>query len=512
MVNIQLTSRAKLTNQHTKATCEANLQLFSHLLLEIYQGHFYRRGGIKETSPYHDPNYFIRIERLFKKIIRCIYARYADNLITRRGLEKIKTKKELLDNIYNIFEYYDNKIENFRGSGRLCTPEIQQAIFNALDHFSVINALKKLYILLDFIITVIQPRNILNITYYANSDFNHRSANIKIFKNHHMELDFNSVATDINCITLNPTEKYELQYVRFFSSIMRIYHSHNFKITIQKGQNRFTYDTNNDLFTRYNAGTDTYNINSFKLNKLKMNKVNAKNLIKFINNANQLELNKQYKQNSPLLENFNINNVYLNSAKNLTKDDTISLYLDLFKPKDEFHYKYRNKIIDLLRKYSTTYKGISSENLLNIENTIYSRLLNLGLRDIPLENIPAGLEDPICYKSSIPPNMYIQYTEGFFPPNERGVARAAPSSNSSSNSSSSSSSNSSSNSSSSSGSSNSRFSENAPKVTLEVASGVSESKPVSTVKAKKPKKSKKKGKKGKKSKKIKRINVNNIFL
>ncbi len=225
----------KKSYPHTTLSCYSRLEKFSDNLTA-----YINRYRERERENYNTI--------ILNTIKRCLYARYGDNLESSQSAVSVKIKnlQELSNQLYKVFK---DIINGIKWDHKVLQKEIERAI----DHFSLIIALKKLYIFVKLLLD--KNIRINNIRYYQNSH-PQPSDNIKTFikeplYKHNIEIDINSAFTQPELTALTKEQKIDIQILRLYSSILRIYHSHNFSIEYQK-DGVFHITTQTDLFNTNN--------------------------------------------------------------------------------------------------------------------------------------------------------------------------------------------------------------------------------------------------------------------
>jgi hypothetical protein len=342
---------------------------------------------------------------ILSSIKRCIYSRYADNFRLGRP-NKIRTVQELVNNIFNYFTTIYTHAGNIDAAfiGGLNTGPLDFPmgnIFKAIDHFSIISSLKRLYLIIHYITN--QPNmKIYDIDYYQNSSI--RARNIEIYKNQSKKINYN--ITDLTGTNL---EKKNKLLLTLYLSILRIFHSHNFYVSVKvnKANGDFlrndVYDTQNDLFMRNQRHTNTIYFRDI------------------INTSDFLQnINYQYKYDPRIKipAKMNLKNNYHQYTNIVNPTEAIPFYLDIFSKtyynnnnqinkmiQNNLRIAIKNNLIDSLYKYSDndSLRKYGENNFRSIQNTLLVRLIN--------ENINNRLDEtyiPDDLSLEIPESLYIK--------------------------------------------------------------------------------------------------------
>ncbi len=400
-----------------------------------------------------DGSYFYNSKKaLLNTIKRCLYARYADNL--KPDNNKICN----IPNLVNILMSYFNILyklsmgENispqnrskFTGANGIGTTK--ESIFNAIDHFSIIAALKKLYIIVNHLIK--QRKKITNIRYFQNSfSFNDIQKFVRDIPivDHSKKINYISAISNIATKNLPKTTLYEIQLLRLYSSVLRVYHSHNFIVSYEEEASTLTMSTQTDLFKRTNNNR-AYNIfnNKTTINpilKLTSNSPIAKSPVDQIYNHKVLrELNYKYNNKNIAMKEINIRKLYRPIESIVEKKHKIPFYLDIFSngyytdtiaaqqlKKRKEKSRIKNKILDLIQTYypvntpitnqTLTRFGVLDSNVISIKNTyFYHKVLEYRDQTLPTNNDNIVEPDSLVVPTSLfikdiePPPTPVQIT------------------------------------------------------------------------------------------------------
>jgi hypothetical protein len=390
---------------HSTFSCYNTLQDLAHELSRISQ----IRNKSDGSYPYS------KKKGLLNTIKRCLYARYADNLkdcqnrICNIPL-LVKYLIPYFEDLHKLSNRDTNITLNRLTSINPCSIEKRKKIFDALDHFSIIIALKKLYIIVNYCIK--NNINIHTIEYVANSS--PTITNIHKFGDHCQKVDFNSALSDdlTNPLRLNP-EKFNMQILRLYVSVLRVYHSQNFIVygppTPATATTRLIKNpimsTQTDLFKDSITPITVpfFNINRvseykttlspFSKEKSPSLKITTPTSISNQRVFNQL--NYKYNNSKIGMKTINMRRLYrpiegikTTRVNGVQEDNTIPFFLDIFannyynapgthleqqlrKRRDKAIIK--NKILDYLRDYAATLItfGVTDNNLININNTYF---------------------------------------------------------------------------------------------------------------------------------------------
>ncbi len=382
-------------------------------------------------------------------IKRCLHSRYTDNLAppVPPGAIKIRNIHELRIELRPMFNHLrDIIITNNNFNINIIALNHRRAIESAIDHFSVICGLTKLAIIINYFKE--NHYRITDIKYIQNSSLldgspaterrrysDLQALSINTFgdyqNNFYMNIDWNSAFTD-NTLTpghaqLRNDDKAKIQIIRLFSSIMRIFHSHNFEITATRGRDNKIYSTQNDLFKSGYTNNhdinipDSYSFDKFIYEKNIGTKHNSylnndKKPVNFVNINNiKRTHNQQYTpgltaalQANPNLFNVNYKETFLINVNDL---DRLPIYLNIFDEAnpDDINNKItlfttlNDLIINDTHKFTKRDRTTIDINIANINNTLFIRLL----KDFNPTYEPKRLSSERRLITTIPACMYM---------------------------------------------------------------------------------------------------------
>ncbi len=271
---------------HSTFSCHKNLHQFTNILNTIL--------NIDDNHTEISSNKKLAI---FNTIKRCLYSRYSDNIkkVNKTNSCNITNIPTLVRRLFPYFQILYKLSENISISDTekkriYSNKEDNKEITKALVHFSIINSLKKLYIILDYLIA--KKCKINKIEYFENYN--------------NLIIDYNSI---INKYHNKMNQKlYNKQLIFFYISILQIYHNSNFLI-IYDNQKNITTQT--DLFDN----NQTESINT-------ISKTNYKNdLLK--------NLNFTYENKNILNNKIDFRELY-NPILKIKSENIIPIYLDIF--------------------------------------------------------------------------------------------------------------------------------------------------------------------------------------
>ncbi len=275
---------------HSTFSCHKNLHQFTNILNTILN--IDDNNKINSSKMSHNKKL-----ALFNTIKRCLYSRYSDNIkkVNKTNSCNITNIPTFVRRLFPYFQILYKLSENISISDTekkriYSNKEDNKEITKALVHFSIINSLKKLYIILDYLIS--KKCKINKIEYFENYN--------------NLIIDYNSI---INKYHNKINQKlYNKQLVFFYISVLQIYHNSNFLI-IYDNQKNIT--TQIDLFD--NNQTQTINT---------ISKTN------YINKLPQ-NLNFTYKNRNILNNKIDFRELY-NPISKITNENIIPIYLDIF--------------------------------------------------------------------------------------------------------------------------------------------------------------------------------------
>ncbi len=446
-LNGKSTSNSKFFKKkypHTTFSCHERLQDFQKAINDIIGS-----CVLKEDNSYH----YKDKKALLNTIKRCLYSRYADNLDDCPGPHgKICNINMLSRTLIDYFEILYklsihetiNKDERNKLYANDTKRTVKHSIFNALDHFSTINALKKLYIIINYLIA--NKLRIKEIKYIQNSS---NPTNIKTFIianpsyrpthdepdkeyiYHSKNIDYTSVLDDRSFS--HNSNKYDIQLLRLYSSVLRVFYSQNFDVTyFDSNNNEHTLSTQFDLF-KLNADYLFYNnntvINPLIPSKLALNSPITSTSPQQIAKSKVLkELNYKY-NNTSILDivgiteqdySINIRKLY-RPLQSIDINDKIPFYLDIF-GNGYYNDGYttttnnnkkkkaiiKNKIIHLFKEYDSLCRlsNITDAELINIKDTFFYNKIIEHAENAPLSLIDNNIIDPTSL--NIPLSLFIK--------------------------------------------------------------------------------------------------------
>ncbi len=304
------------------------------------------------------PNNVNKYNMLLSTIKRCIFSRYSDNICSGHECK--------LTNISQLV----NKL--FFSGRRQLTDNEKTYIFNALNHFSVISALKRMYLLIHYI----RDNNlkIKKFTYYLNSS---NPNFIETHLNHSRAIDF----------TTNDN---------LYSSILRVFYSHNFNIEVENDEgNIIIIDTQSDLFQTNNK--ESRNIRFFT------DIFNVDNRVNNLNRHYIFSDNRPTPQNEMAPNIINLTHNYIEQTDEFTQNiDKIPIHLDIFskiyysEEQNEARKRIKNTFLDAL---------LENQRKLNIKNTLLIDRITENLDNRLLDDY--DFEDNIT-NTKIPESLYIK--------------------------------------------------------------------------------------------------------